>query len=128
MTQSDYFTSPSGYGVPTVPVPTATATAPRRSVAAVIGTVVFTALSIPAALVAAFAAAVTWSGCFISCTGPDHVAGALLWLLVVAILSAGPALAAGVLRTRKAVIVTAILPGLVATALLVSALLAALSE
>ena len=45
----------------------------------------------PGAAVAAFAAAVVWSGCFIGCSGGgDHLAGGLLGLLALGLLAAGP--------------------------------------
>ncbi len=52
--------------------------------------VLLSAVAAPAAGLAAFAAAITWSGCFLSCEEPDRVAGGLLWLLVLGLLSAGP--------------------------------------
>ena len=53
-----------------------------------------------AAAVAAFASAVTWTGCFIGCTGEDHTNGALLAALAVALLASGPAAVAGLYRSR----------------------------
>jgi hypothetical protein len=52
------------------------------------------------ALVAGFIAMVTWSGCFISCTGENHAAGAALALLALLLLAAGPALVAALYRSR----------------------------
>jgi hypothetical protein len=46
--------------------------------------------SLLGALVAAFIAAITWSGCFIACTGENHAGGAALGVLAVLILAAGP--------------------------------------
>ena len=53
-----------------------------------------------AAAIAAFASAVTWTGCFIGCTGEDHTTGALLAALAVALLSSGPLAVAGLYRSR----------------------------
>jgi hypothetical protein len=76
----------------------------------------------PAAAVAAFVAVIVWSGCFISCDagGGDHLAGAALWLLAVALLVLGPVLAWLLLRSGRAVL--AAVGGVVAT-LLTGALL-----
>jgi hypothetical protein len=52
------------------------------------------------ALIAGFVAMVMWSGCFISCTGENHAAGAGLALLALALLAAGPALVAALYRSR----------------------------
>jgi hypothetical protein len=51
-------------------------------------------------VIAGFIAAVTWTGCFIECTGGNHGAGAALGLLAVALLAAGPALVALLYRDR----------------------------
>ena len=47
-----------------------------------------------------FAAVVTWSGCFIECTGTDHRGGAELAMLAVAVLAAAPAIVAALYRSR----------------------------
>ena len=123
MTQTDYFTSPSGYGVPATP----TTVAPQKS--ALWRTVVTglgLVLSLPCALMTAFAAAITWSVCFIGCTEPNHTQGALLWLLFLGFLAVGPALAALLLKTRSAVVAVAVVPILLATLCLGAALVAAL--
>jgi hypothetical protein len=52
------------------------------------------------ALVTAFAASITWTGCFIECSGEDHVGGALLGLLAAAVLAAGPLAVAGLYSSR----------------------------
>ena len=52
------------------------------------------------ALIAAFASAVTWSGCFIECTGGNHRDGGLLALLAVGLLASGPAAVAALYRSR----------------------------
>jgi hypothetical protein len=71
----------------------------------------------PAAAVAAFVAAIVWSGCFISCDagGGDHLAGAGLWLLAGALLVLGPVLAWLLLRSGRAVV--AAVGGVIATLL-----------
>jgi hypothetical protein len=55
---------------------------------------------VPLALLAAFVSAVTWSGCFISCSGTNHPAGAALALLAAALLATGPLLTAALYRSR----------------------------
>jgi hypothetical protein len=69
----------------------------------------------PAAAVAGFVAAIVWSGCFIECTGSsgDHLAGGALFLLTLALLLLGPALAWLLLRRWSAVALAA--GGVVAT-------------
>jgi len=57
----------------------------------------------PAAAVAAFVAVVTWSGCFLSCSEPNHPVGALLGLLAAVLAVSGPALAWVLLRRWSAV-------------------------
>lgn len=52
------------------------------------------------ALVAGFAAIIVWSGCFIECTGGDHLRGAALALLAVTLLTAGPLLGYVMYRHR----------------------------
>ena len=63
---------------------------------------------LPAA-VAAFAAAIVWSGCFLECTDEsgDHLTGGALGLLAVALLLLGPALAWLLLRRWTAVALAA---------------------
>ena len=51
------------------------------------------AAALAAAALAAFVAFVTYTGCFISCSDPQPGAGALLGLLAVALVAAGPLLA-----------------------------------
>ena len=63
------------------------------SVAAVLGGVI-------GALVAAFFSTVTWSGCFIDCSGANHPAGAALALLAVGLLAGGPLVVAALYRSR----------------------------
>jgi len=66
-------------------------------------------LAPPPAVVAAFAAAIVWSGCFIECTGDsgDHLTGGALGLLAVALLLLGPGLAWLLLRRWTAVALAA---------------------
>jgi low affinity Fe/Cu permease len=58
----------------------------------------------PAGVVGAWIAAVVWSGCFIECSGGDHLQGGALWLLAIALLLAGPVLAWLLLRRAVAVL------------------------
>jgi hypothetical protein len=51
-------------------------------------------------VVAGFIAIVTWTGCFIECTGTNHRAGAALALLAIVLLAGGPALVAALYRSR----------------------------
>ena len=51
-------------------------------------------------VMAGFAGIVTWTGCFIECTGGNHRDGGLLMLLAVVLLGAGPAVVAGLYRSR----------------------------
>ena len=81
------------YGPPAPPART------RVTVGKVL-TVVFSVVGPPAAALVAFIAAITWSGCFIECTGDggDHFGGALLGALAVALVLAAPVLAAILVR------------------------------
>ncbi len=79
-------------------------------------TVVVALLSPPAAAVAGFAAAITWSGCFLSCTGTNHGGGFLLGLLALFLLAAGPVLAWVLLRSSAWVAATIVVPVLVTLA------------
>ena len=62
-------------------------------------------LAPPPAVVAAFVAAIAWSGCFIECStpDPDYAWGGGLGVLALALLLLGPALAGLLLRTWAAV-------------------------
>jgi hypothetical protein len=51
-------------------------------------------------LVAGFAALITWTGCFIECSGGNHPEGGALGLLAVALLAAGPSLVALIYRSK----------------------------
>ena len=88
------------YGPPTPPPSTT-----RESVGRVL-TILASVFGPPAAAFTAFCAAITWSGCFIECSQPhgDHTTGGLLWLLAVALLLAGPVLAASMVRRATCVI------------------------
>ena len=55
--------------------------------------VALVAAGLAAGALAAFAAHVTYTGCFISCSNPQPGAGALLGLLAAALVAAGPVLA-----------------------------------
>lgn len=93
---SDYYTNAPvllQYGPPTPP-PSRTATVGK------VLTVLFSVVGPPAAAIAAFIAAITWTGCFIECTdsGGDHLGGGLLGALAVALLLAAPVLAATLVR------------------------------
>ena len=61
--------------------------------------VALVAAALAAAALAAFAALVTSTGCFISCSDPQPGAGALLGLLAAALVVAGPLLARLMWRT-----------------------------
>jgi len=76
-------------------------------------TVVVAVVGPPTAAVLGFVAAVTWSGCFISCTGANHGGGFLLGLLALCLLAAGPVLAGVLLRSCGWVAATIGLPVLV---------------
>ena len=84
------------YGPTVVPSP---APSPGRIVVIALATL----LGPPPALVVAFIAAVTWSGCFLSCSQPNHVGGALLFGLALLMVLAGPLLAWLLLRRWRAV-------------------------
>src|SRR3954451_7969975 len=55
---------------------------------------------VPVALLAAFWAAVTWSGCFISCETPNRVGGLVGAVIAVIALASGPVAIAGLYRSR----------------------------
>ena len=57
----------------------------------------------PAAAVAAVVGAIVWSGCFLSCSEGNPLAGGLLVLLGVALLLSAPVLAGWLLRRWTAV-------------------------
>ncbi len=71
--------------------PAAAPTAQPWWKAVVVGLTVLVGL--PASLVAGFAAAITWTGCFLSCSDPNPLLGFGLGVLALALLLAGPALA-----------------------------------
>jgi len=51
------------------------------------------------AALAAFVAKILWTGCFIECSQPNHLGGALLAALAVASLTSGPAAVSGIYRS-----------------------------
>ena len=96
-------TTPQGYGYfgATVEAPTGNLPGPRRRPAPApvalsrvawraVVSVLATVAGVGGAMVAAFAAAVTWSGCFLSCQPGNHPLGAALGVLTVLLLAAGP--------------------------------------
>jgi hypothetical protein len=91
---SPYVTSPSVYATPK-PGPSVA----WRVVRALLSTAALVVATI-SALIAAFASAITWSGCFIECTGGNHRDGGLLALLAVGLLASGPATVAALYRSR----------------------------
>ncbi len=90
----------------------------RPAIWRIVLTVVVAVVAPPAAAVLGFVAVVTWSGCFISCTGADHTGGFLLGLLALSLLAAGPVLAWVLLRSGRWVAVAIVVPVLVALAFL----------
>ena len=86
-------TTPPGYGsfAPTLQTsvvnpPVTLSGVAWRAVVSVLATVV----GVGGAMVAAFSAAVTWSGCLLSCQPGNHPLGAALGVLTVLLLAAGP--------------------------------------
>ena len=91
-------TTPQGYGdFPTTleaprrrpapaPAPVALSRVAWRAVVSVLATVA----GVVGAMVAAFATAITWSGCFLSCRPGNHPLGAALGILTVLLLAGGP--------------------------------------
>jgi hypothetical protein len=51
--------------------------------------------------IAGLIALLTWSGCFIECTGTNHRGGFLLALLAVISLASGPAAVSGLYRSAR---------------------------
>ena len=75
----------------------------------------------PAAAVAAFVGAITWSGCFIECSSYDQgdpVGGGLLLALAAVLAVSGPVLAAVLLRSWRAVLATIAVPAVLGGLLL----------
>jgi hypothetical protein len=96
-----------------LPAPLVSRPAPWR----VAVTTVVALLGPPAAAFVTFAASITWTGCFIECNidhRPNHPVGALLYLLAIALLLAGPVLAGWLLRSRTAVALAVAVPVLLA--------------
>ena len=96
-------TTPPGYGflAPTLETPTGNLPSPRRRPAPApvalsrvawraVVSVLATVAGVGSAMVAAFATAVTWSGCLLSCRQGNHPLGAALGILTVLLLAAGP--------------------------------------
>jgi hypothetical protein len=52
-------------------------------------------------VIAGLIALLTWSGCFIECTGTNHRGGFLLGLLAVTSLASGPAAVSGLYRSAR---------------------------
>jgi hypothetical protein len=50
-------------------------------------------------LIAGAIGLITWTGCFIGCTGENHAGGAALALLAVVSLASGPAAVSGLYRS-----------------------------
>ena len=76
------------------------------------------------AVVAAFFAVITWSGCFLACTGTNHPAGGALALLAIGLLAGGPLTVSALYRSRGWVwvaVVTATVGALLMARFLVSA-------
>lgn len=103
------FAPPVGDGPP-ARIPTGGGAAQPRTPAGTAWRVVLVGvislLSAGAGVVVAFIAAITWSGCFLSCTGENHVGGALLGLLALALVAAGPVLARGLFGRWSAAVWT----------------------
>jgi hypothetical protein len=100
---SPYVTFPHPHPHPHPPAPAA-----RPSAWPVLRVILSVALVLAGGfgfVIAGFIAIVTWSGCFIECTGTNHRAGAALALLAVALLAAGPALVAALYRSRTWMVV-----------------------
>ena len=68
------------------PAPVALSRVAWRAVVSVLATVA----GVVGAMVAAFATAITWSGCFLSCRPGNHPLGAALGILTVLLLAGGP--------------------------------------
>ena len=96
----------SGYFAPTLeaprrrpapaPAPVALSRVAGRAVVSVLATVA----GVGGAMVAAFATAITWSGCFLSCRPGNHPLGAALGILTVLLLASGPWCAARLFGLR----------------------------
>jgi hypothetical protein len=97
MTQTGYFAPPS-------------LASHRPAIWRIVLTVVVAVFGPLSAAVAGFAAIITWSGCFLSCTGANHGGGFLLGLLALGLLASGPVLAWVLLRSIVWVAATIVLP------------------
>jgi hypothetical protein len=92
------------YGPPPTPPRT------REAVGKVL-TVLAAVLGPPAAAVTGFFGLITWSDCFIECSGnPDHLGGGLLIAVAIALLLAAPLLAATLVRRATWVLAAIAVP------------------
>jgi hypothetical protein len=83
------------YGPPQPPPRT------REAVGKVL-TVLASIIGPPAAAFTGFFGLITWSDCFIECSGnPNHLGGGLLIAAAIALVLAGPVLAATLVRKRS---------------------------
>lgn len=91
-------TTPQGYGffATTLEAPVALSRVAWRAVVSVLATVA----GVGGAMLAAFATAITWSGCLLSCQSANHPLGAALGVLTVLLLAAGPWCTARLFRLR----------------------------
>jgi len=91
----------SPYLTPTAVPAISAAAAPRRSVGRALFAGVVIALGVAGAVIAAFIAAITWTGCFLACTGENHLGGALIGLIAAVSLASGPAAVSGLYRSAR---------------------------
>ena len=75
------------------------APAPKREWWRMALSVLVVVAGIAGAGIAGIIAAITWTGCFIACTGENHLGGALLGLLAALSLASGPAAVSGLYRS-----------------------------
>ena len=92
-------TSPYVTGPASVSPPAPAPIAPRREWWRAALSVLVCLAGVVGAVIAGFIALITWSGCFIGCTGENHVGGALLGLLAAVSLASGPAAVSGLYRS-----------------------------
>ena len=85
----------------TTPAPHAPAPAPRRGWWRVALSVLVVVAGVAGAGIAGIIALITWTGCFIGCTGENHTGGALLGLLAAVSLASGPAAVSGLYRSGR---------------------------
>jgi len=77
------------------------AAAPSRSVGRALLAGAVIAAGICGAVIAGIIALITWSGCFIGCTGTNHAGGAALAILAAASLASGPLAVSGLYRSAR---------------------------